>query len=99
MSLSQEEHLLEANAIGVHELKTHTSRIVRAVQEERTEYVITVRGRPVAVLRPFTGDDAERLRQAKLDEALDEMKTLAQEVAEAWKSPQSGVDLVQEQRR
>ena len=86
-------------SVGIRELKNQASRIVRTVQEERTEYVITVRGDPVAVLRPFTEEDANRLRQAELDEALAEMKALAQQVAAAWKSPKSGIELVDEQRR
>jgi prevent-host-death family protein len=85
--------------IGVRELKNQTSRIVRAVREEMAEYVITVQGKPVAVLRPFTEEDANQLRQAEIDEVLAEMKTLAQQVAEAWTSSKSGVELVEEQRR
>jgi prevent-host-death family protein len=85
--------------IGVRELKNQTSRLVRAVREEMAEYVITVRGEPVAVLRPFTDEDARQMRQAELNEALAEMKTLAQQVAEAWKSSKSGVELVEQQRR
>ena len=85
-------------AIGVRELKNQASRIVRAVREEMAEYVITVQGEPVAVLRPFTDEDAHKLRQAEVDEALAEMKALARQVAEAWTSPKSGVELVEEQR-
>jgi prevent-host-death family protein len=85
--------------IGVRELKNQTSRIVRAVREEMAEYVITVQGKPVAVLRPFTDEDAQQLRQADINEVLAEMKTLAQQVAKAWTSPKSGVELVEEQRR
>ena len=85
--------------IGVRELKNHASRIVRAVREERVEYVITVRGKPVAMLRPLTDEDVQHLRQSEIEQALAEMKTLAQQVAAAWKSPKSGVELVDEQRR
>jgi prevent-host-death family protein len=85
--------------IGVRELKNHTSRLVRAVREEMAEYVITVRGEPVAVLRPFSEKDAQRLRRDEVNEGLVEMKTLAKQVAAAWTSPQSGVELVEEQRR
>ncbi len=86
-------------SVGVRDLKNRASRIVRTVHEEMAEYVITVRGQPVAVLRPFTDADAHRLHQAKVDQALVEMKALAQQVAAAWMSPQSGVELVDEQRR
>ncbi len=85
--------------IGVRELKNHTSRIVRSVREQMAEYVITVRNKPVAVLRPLTDKDVQRLRQTKTDDALTEMKLLAQQVAAAWTSPKSGVELVNEQRR
>lgn len=85
--------------IGVRELKNQASRIVRTVREEMAEYVITLQGKPVAVLRPFTDQDAQKLHQAEIDEALAEMKILAQHVGEAWKSPKSGVELVEEGRR
>jgi prevent-host-death family protein len=85
--------------VGVRELKNQASRIVRAVREKMIEYVITVQGEPVAVLRPFTDEDAQKLRQGEVEEALAEMKTLAHQVAEAWTSPKSGVELVDEQRR
>ena len=85
--------------IGVHELRDHASRVIRSVREEMAEYVVTLRGEPVAVLRPLTGEEAQRLRNAELDETLTEMKALAQEVGVAWKSEKSGVELVAEQRR
>ena len=85
--------------IGVRELKNHASRIIRAVREEMAEYVVTVRGEPVAVLRPLTDEDTQRLREAEIDELLAEMKDLAQDVAGAWTSEKSGVELVAEQRR
>ena len=85
--------------IGVRELKNQASRVVRAVREEMAEYVITLQGRPVAVLRPFTDDDARRLSQPEIDKTMGEMKALAQQVGEAWKSPKSGVELIEEGRR
>ncbi|GAB4526768.1 MAG: hypothetical protein Kow0063_01320 [Anaerolineae bacterium] len=85
--------------IGVRELKNHASRFLRAVREEMAEYVITLRGEPVAVLRPLTEEEAGRLRQAEIEDRLAEMKTLAREVALAWTSDKSGVELVAGQRR
>lgn len=85
--------------IGVRELKNQASRIVRSVREEMAEYVITLQGKPVALLRPITEEDEQQLHQAKIEEAMAEMKQLAQEVAEAWISPKSGVELISEQRR
>jgi prevent-host-death family protein len=87
------------DTVGVRELKNHASRIVRAVREEMAEYIITVRNEPVAVLRPLTDEDVRKLRQAEVGDALADMKALAQQVAAAWESPKSGVELVSEQRR
>ena len=88
-----------ANKIGVRELKNQTSRVLRSVREDLAEYVVTLRGEPVAVLRPLTGEDEKRLHQTEIDEALAEMRVIAQEVAAAWTSEKSAVELVSEQRR
>ena len=85
--------------IGVRELKNQTSRVIRAIREEMAEYVVTLRGEPVAILRPLTDEETQRLHQAEVDETLAEMKSLAQKVAGAWSSDKSGVELVDEQRR
>jgi prevent-host-death family protein len=85
--------------IGIRELKNQISRIVREVREDGAEYVITLHGEPVAVLRTFTDQDAQRLQQDEVTEALAEMRSLAEQVAAAWTSPKSGVELIDEQRR
>ena len=85
--------------IGVRELRNHASRVIRAVREEMAEYVVTLRGEPVAVLRPLTEQDTQRLREAEIDALLAEMKDLAQDVADAWTSEKSGVELVAEQSK
>jgi prevent-host-death family protein len=85
--------------IGVRELKNQASRVIRAVREEMAEYVVTLRGEPVAILRPLTEEEARRLLEVEIDETLAEMKALAREVAAAWVSDKSGVELVAEQRR
>ena len=90
---------MSTSRVGVRELKNQASQIVRTVREELAEYVITVKNKPVAVLRPFTEEDATRLRQEELARALAEMKDLAQQVGAAWQTPKSGVELVSEQRR
>lgn len=86
-------------AIGVRELRDRASRIVRSVREDLEQYVITVRGEPVAVIRPLTTEDRERLRSAEVAAELAEMRALARAVADGWTSDKSGVELVSEQRR
>ena len=85
--------------IGVREFKNQATRILRAVREEMAEYVITLHGEPIAVLRPLKEEEIEDLRLAAAEKDLAEMKTLAQQIAAAWTSPQSGVELVSDQRR
>jgi prevent-host-death family protein len=85
--------------IGVRELKNQASRVIRAVREVMSEYVVTPRGEPVAVLRPLTEEEAQQLHQVEIDTSLAEMKALAQEVASAWTSEKGGVELFAEQRK
>lgn len=67
--------------IGVRELKNNATRIVRAVREEQAEYVVTVHGKPAAILRPLTPDERERLRRARAQAFLTEVDALASELA------------------
>jgi len=87
------------NIIGVRELKNQASRVLRTIREEMAEYVITLRGEPVAILRPLTEKETLRLRQDEIDASIVELKSLADEVSAAWTSQKSGVDLISEQRR
>ena len=73
-------------------MKNRTSEVVRAVREERAEYVITYRGKPVARLVPVTEEeDAEQ--------ALQELERLSQEISARWQSDKSAVELLTEMRR
>src|SRR4051812_14738245 len=90
---------LMATTIGVRELKNQVSRIVRSVREEMAEYVITVNGEPVAVIRPYSAEDKEADRKAHVEKALAEMKELAEQIGAAWNSPLSAAEAVAEQRR
>ncbi|MCY3708312.1 MAG: type II toxin-antitoxin system Phd/YefM family antitoxin [Caldilineaceae bacterium] len=81
-------------AIGVRELKTHASEIMRKVREERVSYTITYRGKPVGVLLPLeeNGDVAQEKEQdpwSKLEKIREKMalmprpeKTLAEALSE-----------------
>lgn len=85
--------------VGVRELKNRASRIVAEVREGAAEYVVTIRGEPVAVLRAFTPEEARRQRQSETEDALDAMHELSREIADAWSSPKTAVELIEEQRR
>lgn len=88
-----------ATEIGVRELKNHASKIVRAVREEAAEYIITVNGQPVAMLRPLSDVEALHTKEAEIEAELAEMLELAEEIADAWTSNRTAVELVDEQRR
>jgi len=86
-------------SVGVRELKNRATQIVREVRESQAEYVVTVDGEPVAVLRPFTNQDVDAHRTAEVQEWIDELKALAAEIGKSWPKEVSAVDAVREQRR
>ena len=87
--------------VGVRELKTRASEIVRRVRECRDRYVVTYRGRPVAILAP--------LELAAQNEALpsgdaargvwDELTRLGEEIGRGWQSPLTSTELLSQNRR
>jgi prevent-host-death family protein len=88
-----------ASKIGVRDLKNRASEIVRDVHERDEEFIVTLRGEPVAVLRPLTKEGERELRRIEREEALAQLDELAERVGRAWRSPKTGVELVAEQRR
>jgi prevent-host-death family protein len=88
-----------AKKIGVRELKNNASKIVRAVREEGAEYVVTVHGEPVALLRPLAEEQPRKYDEAEVKRLMTELNDMADRVSQAWKSPLSAVEAVEEQRR
>ena len=91
--------------VGIRELKNDASEIIRTVREERAEYVVTLRGQPVALILPVAEGwlDAEAVRATAATREnvafWERMAALRAEIAAKWQSDQSGVELVAEQRR
>lgn len=85
--------------IGVRDLKNRASELVREVHERDAEYIVTLRGQPVAVLKPLSDRNERELKRAEREQALSRLDELAEEIARAWRSPQGAVKLVEEQRR
>ncbi len=84
------------SVVGIRELKTNTSEIVRRVRELGEVVDITYRGEVVARLipaRPIVAADDE------LNRLWAEMDRLAEEVAATWTGSLSAVDAVREVRR
>jgi prevent-host-death family protein len=84
--------------VGIRELKNRTSRIVDEVRETDEPYIVTKRGEPVAVLRPWSTADAraERVERARRGLAL--LDDLAPRVARTA-GRRSAVAAVSGQRR
>ena len=86
--------------VGVRELKTHASEIVREVRESGASYVITYRGKPVGVLMPLdepgpTSHDAGEAAES----AWDALTRLGEEIGREWQSSLTSADLLSEMRR
>jgi prevent-host-death family protein len=91
--------------VGIRELKNEASEIIRAVREDRVEYVVTYRGKPVAVILPVAEDwqeaEARRAAAAARENAdfWNRLEALGAEIAARWQSDQTAVELIEEQRR
>lgn len=83
---------------GIRRLKNETSRIVDEVCESGSNYVITKRGRPVAVIRPWDERDELEERHARAAEIVAALDRMASRVAKAA-GRRSAVAAVREQRR
>jgi len=81
--------------IGIRELKTRASEVVRAVKEQRARYVITQRGKPAALIVPLDAD----YDRAKADEVWERLEKLGEEIGKGWQSEKSAVEILSEMRR
>ena len=82
--------------VGITELKTRTSDIIRRVRYANETFLITYRGRPVAKLTPIQDSETEVARDLSI---LEEMDRIAEEVTKHWPKGVSAVDAVSEDRR
>jgi prevent-host-death family protein len=83
-------------AVGIRELKTHASKLVRRVREEGAIIDITYYGEVVARLVP-----AKQVKTSTQELAAlwDEMDRLSAVVSAEWTGSSSAVDTVREDRR
>ena len=77
--------------IGVRELKNRTSEVLRAVREEKAEYIVTYRGRAVARL--------VAIEEQRDEDIWAELERLRGEISTKWSSERSAAELVSEGRR
>jgi prevent-host-death family protein len=81
--------------IGIRELKSRASEVVRAVKEERARYIITQRGKPAALIIPLDAAPPEE----STDEVWERLLALGEEIGKGWQSEKSAVEILSEMRR
>lgn len=87
--------------IGIRELKARASEIVRSVRENRSRYVVTHRGRAVAVLLPldvFESSEREIIQDDSIS-PWDKLESLGEAIGKDWQSEKSSVEILSESRR
>ena len=85
----------QTEEIGIRELKSRASEVVRAVKEERARYVITQRGKPAALIIPLDAAPPEK----SADEVWERLLKIGQELGKGWQSEKSAVEILSEMRR
>ncbi len=81
--------------IGIRELKSRASEVVRAVKEQRARYVITQRGKPAALLIPLDAAPPEK----SADKVWERLMKIGEEISKDWQSEKSAVEILSEMRR
>lgn len=87
------------DGIGVRELKTHVSEIVRNVREHGKRYLITHHGRPVALIVPVEDFALYATSGAEGADAWEELVRLGRAIARSWQPTQTSAELLSEMRR
>ncbi len=86
---------------GVRDLKARASEILRDVRDRRARYVITYRGRPVAMLVPVEPvPTEEQTPSADSGRAVwAELVRLGKQIGVGWRSPLTSTELLSAMRR
>ena len=93
--MKQKRKSAQAEEIGIRELKSRASEVVRAVKEQRARYVVTQRGVPVAAIIPM---DA-MLPEKKDDESWNRLMEIRKKLGKGGKNKKSSVEILSEMRR
>jgi prevent-host-death family protein len=83
--------------IDLSHLKTHAPAVVQDVATNRTQYVITHKGEPVAVIAPYAPAPPDETKTEK--QYWEEFSRLSAEIGAACQDPRSAAELVRELRR
>ncbi len=101
MTLAREEVIPESpvhagvRQVGVRDLKTTTSEVIRYVREHQAPVEVTYRGQVVAKIVPVKGaallEEERRVREERWQE-------LSREISELWPPNVSAVDAIRDMR-
>lgn len=84
--------------VGIRTFKNRATQLLGEVRERQVEYVVTRRGKPIAVVHPYRVDDARVDRRALASPVLESLRRNASRVAAAAKES-SAARAVARQRR
>jgi prevent-host-death family protein len=82
--------------VGLRELKTRASEILRDVRDRHARYIITYRGRPVGLLAPLAEAGPQDRGSGS---AWEELERLGEEIGRGWCSPLSSTEILSQMRR
>jgi prevent-host-death family protein len=85
----------KSEEIGIRELKSRASEVVRAVKEERARYIITQRGKPVAAIIPMDAMVPEQ----KDNDGWEKLLAIRARLARNKTKKKSSLDILSEMRR
>lgn len=82
-------------SINIRDLESHAEEVIRDVETTNANYIITVRGKPAALIVPID----EETRKKYADEAWARLEEIGKELAKGWQNKKSAVEILSEMRR
>lgn len=83
--------------IGIRELKSHASAILRKVKETGARYIITHRGRPIAAIIPL--EKPQDIAIEGNTTAWDDLIMIGEQISQSWQSEQDSTEILSGMRR
>lgn len=80
--------------IGIRELKSRASEVVRAVKEKRARYVVTQRGIPVAAIIPM-----DAMLPEKQEDGWEKLLAIRAKLGKGKSNKKSSLEILTEMRR
>ena len=84
--------------IGVRKFKSEATKILSEVREDEAEYVVTRRGKPVALITPIGEEDLEDDTTERIGRSIERLRRTAMRVSEVA-TGSSATAMVSRQRR